>query len=73
MPVREPTDQRGKCPSSEHVLASAARKLKLGLYTGARKALSANMKLGLPGTVAHRNLSFMHFEDQRKKYFEDAC
>ena len=56
-----------------HVLVSAARTLKLGLYIGAQKGLSANIKLGLPGTVAHRNLSFRRFEDQRKKNFEDAC
>ena len=56
-----------------HVLASAAPTLKLGLYIGARKGLSANMKLSLPGTMAHRNLSFKRFEDQRKEYFDDAC
>ena len=52
---------------------SAAHTLKLGLYIGARMGLSANMNLGLPCTVAYRNLSFRRFEDQCKKYFEDDC
>ena len=55
------------------MLASAAHTLKLGLYIEARKGLSTKMKLGLPHTVAHRNLSFRRFEDQCKKYFEDVC
>ena len=50
------------------MFASAAHTLKLELYIGARKGLSANMKLGLPGTVAKQNLSFRVFEDQRKKF-----
>ena len=45
------------------MFASAARTLKLRLYIEAQKGLSTNMKLGLPGTVAHRNLSFRCFED----------
>ena len=57
---------------ARHVLPSAARTLKLGLFIEARKGISSSMKLGLPGTVSHRNLSFRRFEDQRKK-FEDAC
>ena len=52
---------------AQHVLASAARTLKLVLYLGAQKGLGANLKLGLPGTVAHSNLSFRRFENQRKK------
>ena len=55
---------------AQHVLTSAARTLKLGLYIEARKGVSTNMKLDLPGTVAHCNLSFRRFEDQcnnRKK------
>ena len=55
------------------MLASVARTLKLGLYIGAREGLSTNMKLGLPLNMAHNNLPFRRLEDQRKKYFEDAC
>ena len=55
------------------MLASAACTLKLRLYIEAQKGLSANMKLDLPGIVAHSNLSFRCFKDHRKKYVEDAC
>ena len=51
---------------ARHLLASVEHTLKLGLHIEARKGLSANMKLGLPGMVAHRSLSFRCFEDQRK-------
>ena len=59
------TERNKKLCRARHVLASAARTLKVGLYIEARKCLSANMKLGLPGMLAHRNLSFRLFEDQR--------
>ena len=50
------------------MLGLATGKLNLGLYIEALQGLSASMKLGLLGTVAHRNLSFIRFEDQRKKF-----
>ena len=55
------------------MLVSAAHTLKSGLYIEARECLSVSMKLCLPGMVAHRSLSFRRFEDQRKKYFDNAC
>ena len=58
---------------ARHVLASAARTLKLGLYIEAPKVLSASMKLSLPGTVAHRKLSFRRLKNQLNKNFEDGC
>ena len=54
------------------MLTSAAGTLKLGLYVEAQKGLSASMKLSLPGTRSHSNLSFRSFQDQREKNFKNA-
>ena len=46
---------------------------EIGTLHRSPKGLNANMKLGLPSTVAQWNLSFRRFEDQRKKNFGDVC